>query len=68
MIDLNQQKQVYMASTAAVRTSKQAIEMASLLTKLINKQRKKAKKEPLSQSQVIALAIESLTIEMGVNK
>lgn len=57
-----------MASTAAVRTSKQAIEMASLLTKLINKQRKKAKKEPLSQSQVIALAIESLTIEMGVNK
>lgn len=57
-----------MATTAATRTSKDAIAMAKVLTARINKERKKAKKEPLSQSQVIALAIENLTVEMGVNK
>ena len=57
-----------MATTTATRTSKEAVAMARLMTARINKQRKKEKKEPLSQSQVIALAIENLTIEMGVNK
>jgi hypothetical protein len=57
-----------MATTAATRTSKEAIAMAKLMTARINKLRKKDKKEPLSQSQVIALAIENLTVEMGVNK
>lgn len=57
-----------MATTTAVRTSKDAAAMAKLLTARINKGRKKAKKEPLSQSQVIALAIESLDIDQGVLK
>jgi hypothetical protein len=57
-----------MATTAATRTSKDAIAMAKLMTARINKERKKAKKEPLSQSQVIALAIENLTVDMGVAK
>ncbi len=57
-----------MATTTAVRTSKGAAAMAKLLTARINKECKKAKKEPLSQSQLIALAIEKLTVEMGVNK
>lgn len=57
-----------MATTTAVRTSKDAVAMAKLLTARINKERKKAKKELLSQSQVIALAIENLTIEQGVSK
>lgn len=57
-----------MASTTAVRTSKEAVAMAKLLTARINKERKKLKKEPLSQSQVIALAIENLTVEMGARK
>ncbi len=57
-----------MATTTAVRTSKEAAAIAKLQTARINKQRKKDKKEPLSQSQVIALAIENLTIEMGIAK
>lgn len=57
-----------MATTTAVRTSKDAAAIAKVLTARINKERKKAKKEPLSQSQLIALAIENLTIEMGISK
>lgn len=57
-----------MPSTSAVRTSKEAIAMAKFLTVTINRHRKKLKKEPLSQSQVIALAIENLPVEIGVEK
>jgi len=57
-----------MATTTGVRTSKEAIAMAQVLTARINKLRKKEKKEPLSQSQVIALAIENLTVQMGIDK
>lgn len=34
----------------------------------INKERKKIKKEPLSLSQVTAVAAENLTIQMGIDK
>lgn len=57
-----------MATTTAVRTSKEAAAIAKMQTARINKERKKAKKEPLSQSQVIALAIENLTVTMGVER
>lgn len=58
-----------MATTiTTVRTSIVARDMAKLITARINKERKKLKKEPLSQSQVIALAIENLTVEMGIAK
>lgn len=57
-----------MANTVNIRTTTQARAFAQNLLSRINKERKKAKKEPLSQSQVIALAIENLTVEMGVNK
>lgn len=57
-----------MANTVNIRTTTQARAFAQNLLSRINKERKKAKKEPLSQSQVIALAIENLTVEMGVEK
>jgi len=57
-----------MANTVNIRTTTQARAFAQSLLARINKERKKAKKEPLSQSQVIALAIENLTVEIGVNK
>lgn len=57
-----------MANTVNIRTTTQARAFAQNLLSRINKERKKAKKEPLSQSQVIALAIENLTVEMGVAK
>lgn len=57
-----------MPNTVNIRTTVQARDLAKHLTARINKERKKAKKEPLSQSQVIALAIENLTVEMGVLK
>jgi hypothetical protein len=57
-----------MANTVNVRTSKNAGQVADELLPKINKLRKKEKKEPLSKSQLIALAIENLTIEMGVAK
>jgi hypothetical protein len=55
-------------TTVNVRTTTQARAFAQNMLTRINKERKKAKKEPLSQSQVIALAIENLTVEMGVAK
>jgi len=57
-----------MANTVNVRTTTQARAFAQNLLLRINKERKKVKKEPLSQSQVIALAIENLTVEIGVAK
>lgn len=57
-----------MANTVNIRTTTQARAFAQNMLARINKERKKAKKEPLSQSQVIALAIENLTVEMGVAK
>ena len=57
-----------MPNTVNIRTTTQARAFAQNLLARINKERKKAKKEPLSQSQVIALAIENLTIEMGIAK
>jgi uncharacterized protein YkwD len=57
-----------MANTVNVRTTAQARAFAQNILARINKERKKAKKEPLSQSQVIALAIENLTVQMGVEK
>jgi len=34
----------------------------------INKAREKAKKKPLTMDDIIAIAIENLTTEMGVNR
>ena len=57
-----------MPNTVNIRTTTKARDAAKVITVLINRQRKKLKKDPLSQSQVIALAIENLTVEQGVEK
>lgn len=56
-----------MATTiTTVRTSIAASNMATLLTERINKERKKLKKDELSKSKVIAIAIENLDIKSAV--
>lgn len=57
-----------MVNTTNVRTTILARDMANHMMARINKARAKKKLPPLSQSQVIALAIENLTVEQGVNK
>lgn len=57
-----------MPNTVNIRTTTQARAFAQNMLARINKERKKLKKEPLSQSQVIAIAIENLTVDQGVAK
>ena len=55
-------------STTAVRVHDLTKATLDVLEKRINKARKDKKKLPLTKMQVIALAIENLTIEAGVEK
>ena len=54
-----------MASTVNIRTSIDAGNTATKLMNGINKIRKKEKKELISKSQIIALAIENFTVELA---
>jgi len=56
-----------MANTVNIRTSKKAGELADEKLKAVNKLRKKDKNIPLSKSKLIEVAINNVTIEMGVN-
>ncbi len=55
-----------MANTVNIRTTKKAGELADEKLKVINKLRKKEKNLPLSKSKLIEVAINNVTIEMGV--
>ncbi len=55
-----------MANTVNIRTSKKAGEVADEKLKVINKLRKKEKNLPISKSKLIEVAINNVTIEMGV--
>lgn len=57
-----------MENTEVVRTTTEAKMYAKNILPLINKQRKKIHKAPLSQSQLIADAVLNYTVDMGVKK
>lgn len=55
-----------MITTVNIRSTKEAREIAQQKTEQANKKREKLKKEPLSQCQLISLAIELLDIDAAV--
>jgi len=55
-----------MQTTVNIRATKAAREIAQQKAEQANKKRKKLKKEPISQCQLISLAIELLDIESAV--
>lgn len=56
------------SETVAVRMHEVTKKYLDLMELRINKERKKAGKAPITKAQIIGLAIENLTIEMGVSK
>ncbi len=56
------------SETIAVRMHQVTKNSLDLMEARINKERKKNGKAPITKAQVIALAIENLTVEMGVAK
>lgn len=57
-----------MVKTTTVRISIKSSVVANALLETVNEARKGKNKDELSKSQLIAFAIESLTVKMGVNK
>jgi hypothetical protein len=55
-------------SSTQVRLHPQTKAFLDLQKEKINKARGKAKKKPLTMDDIIALAIENLTLDMGVAK
>lgn len=56
------------SETVAVRMHEVTKAALDLMEARINKERKKAQKAPLTKAQVIAIAIENLTVTMGVER
>lgn len=56
------------SETVAVRMHEVTKKYLDLMELRINKDRKKAGKAPLTKAQVIALAIENLTVTMGLER
>lgn len=57
-----------MKKTTTVRTSIKASLIADNMMARINKARTKKNKDELSKSQIIDVAIENLTVQMGIEK
>lgn len=53
-------------TTSSIRTSKEALETLDQQAELINKRRKKDKKDPISKSAIVALAIASFNIDIAI--